>query len=166
MLKQAGATVFGTCSTEEKAALAQDAGADKVINYTTTDFTDEVQKLTSGRGVDVVYDSVGQSTFDGSLRSLRPRGLLALFGQSSGPVSPFDLGQLNPLGSLFVTRPSLVHYIRDRAELELRAHTVLELVSSKKLEVRIGNRFPLAEAAEAHRALEGRRTVGKVVLNV
>lgn len=166
MLKQAGATVFGTCSTEEKAALAQEAGADKVINYTTTDFADEVKKLTNGRGVDVVYDSVGQSTFNGSLRSLRPRGLLALFGQSSGPVSPFDLGQLNPLGSLFVTRPSLVHYIRDRAELELRAHTVLELVASKKLEVRIGNRFPLADAAEAHRALEGRRTVGKVVLNV
>ena len=165
MLKQAGARVLGTCSTDEKLARAREAGADHVINYTTQDFAEEVARLTDQRGVDVVYDSVGQSTFDGSLRSLRPRGLMVLFGQSSGPVPPFDLNRLNPAGSLFVTRPSLAHYMRDRSELQLRARAVLAAVADGSLAVRIGARFPLADAASAHRALEGRHTIGKVVLS-
>jgi NADPH2:quinone reductase len=164
MLAAAGARVVGTCSTAEKEALARDAGAEHVIRYDRTDFAAAARELTGGRGCDVVYDSVGKSTFEGSLRALRPRGLLVLFGQSSGPVPPFDLGRLNALGSLFVTRPSLAHYTADRAELELRAGEVLGAVAKGELRVRIGARFALAEAAEAHRALEGRRTTGKVLL--
>ena len=164
MLKREGVRVIGTCSTAEKAAIAKEAGADQVINYTTDDFVGAVTDWTAGRGVDVVYDSVGESTFEGSLRSLKPRGMMVLFGQSSGPVPSFDLNRLNPLGSLFVTRPSLVHYMRDRAELELRAGAVLNAVADGSLRVRIGQRFALADAAEAHRALEGRRTSGKVIL--
>ncbi len=164
MLKREGVRVIGTCSTAEKAALAMAAGADQIINYTTDDFVDAVTGWTAGRGVDVVYDSVGESTFEGSLRSLKPRGMMVLFGQSSGPVPSFDLNRLNPLGSLFVTRPSLVHYMRDRAELELRAGAVLSAVADGSLRVRIGQRFALTDAAEAHRALEGRRTSGKVIL--
>ena len=163
-LKAAGATVLGTCSTEEKAKLAREAGADQVILYTQCDFSEEVRRLTDGRGVDVVYDSVGRTTFEGSLRSLKPRGLLALFGQSSGVVPVFDLSRLNPLGSLFVTRPSLAHYTATRAELEERAGHVLGAVADGTLQLRIGARFPLAQAAEAHRALEGRTTSGKVLL--
>jgi NADPH2:quinone reductase len=163
-LKAAGATVLGTCSSEEKAKLAREAGADQVILYTQCDFSEEVRRLTDGRGVDVVYDSVGRTTFEGSLRSLRPRGLLALFGQSSGVVPAFDLSRLNPLGSLFVTRPSLAHYTATRAELEERAGHVLGAVADGTLQLRIGARFPLAQAAEAHRALEGRTTSGKVLL--
>ncbi len=165
MLKQAGARVVGTCSTAEKAAFATAAGADLVIDYTTEDFAEAVNRWTEGRGVDVVYDSVGDTTFEGSLRSLRPRGMMVLFGQSSGPVPAFDLNRLNPLGSLFVTRPSLTHYIQDRAELELRAGAVLGAVADGSLHVRIGARFGLADAAEAHRALEARRTAGKIVLS-
>ena len=164
MLKAAGARVIGTCSTADKEALAREAGADDVVRYTEHDFTAEVRRLTAGRGVDVVYDSVGATTFDGSLAALRPRGLLILFGQSSGPVPPFDLQRLNLGGSLFITRPSLAHYARDRAELELRAGAVLGAVAAGRLRVRIGARFPLAEAAAAHRALEGRATAGKVLL--
>jgi NADPH2:quinone reductase len=164
LLKRAGARVIGTCSTEEKAALAREAGADEVIRYDEEDFTERTRALTDGRGVDVVYDSVGASTFEGSLASLRPRGLLCLYGQSSGVVPPFDLGRLNALGSLFVTRPSLAHYTADRAELEARAGDVLSAIARGALRVRIGARFPLEEAAEAHRALEGRRTTGKVLL--
>jgi len=164
MLKSAGATVIGTCSTAEKEALVRGAGADHVIRYTERDFAREVREWTGGRGVDVVYDSVGQSTFEGSLASLRPRGLLALFGQSSGPVPPFDLGRLNAMGSLFVTRPSLAHYTADRAELELRAGAVFDAITAGRLDVRIGAEFPLARAADAHRALEGRATTGKVLL--
>ena len=164
MLKQAGATVIGTCSTAEKEALARKAGCDHVVRYTEADFAEEARRLTGGRGVDVVYDSVGQSTFEGSLASLRPRGLLALFGQASGPVPPFELRRLNDLGSLFITRPSLAHYTLDRAELELRAGAVLGGVEDGSLEVRIGAEFPLRDAAEAHRALEGRKTTGKVLL--
>jgi NADPH:quinone reductase len=164
MLAAAGARVLGTCSSAEKEALARDAGAEHVIRYDRTDFAAAARELTGGRGCDVVYDSVGKSTFEGSLRALRPRGLLVLFGQSSGPVPPFDLGRLNALGSLFVTRPSLAHYTADRAELELRAGEVLGAVAKGELRVRIGARFALAEAAEAHRALEGRRTTGKVLL--
>jgi NADPH2:quinone reductase len=164
MLAAAGATVIGTCSTEEKEGLARAAGARHVIRYTERDFAPEVRALTNGRGADVVYDSVGRTTFEGSLASLRPRGLLVLFGQSSGPVPPFDLGRLNALGSLFVTRPSLAHYTADRAELEMRAGAVLAEVAAGRLSVRIGAEFPLARAADAHRALEGRATTGKVLL--
>ena len=163
-LARAGATVIGTCSTPEKERLARGAGAHHVIRYGETDFSEAVRRLTDGRGADVVYDSVGRATFEGSLRSLRPRGLLALFGQSSGAVPAFDLQELNRLGSLFVTRPSLAHYTADRAELEQRAGAVLGAVARGELEVRIGAEFPLADAAEAHRALEGRRSTGKLLL--
>ncbi len=164
MLVRAGARVIGTCSTEEKEALAREAGAHEVIRYVELDVAQEARRLTDGRGVDVVYDSVGRTTFEGSLRSLRPRGLLALFGQSSGPVPPLDLRRLSDLGSLFVTRPSLAHYTADRAELELRAGEVLAAVAEGALRVRIGARFPLAQASGAHEALEGRATTGKVLL--
>jgi NADPH2:quinone reductase len=163
MLKAAGATVIGTCSTEEKAALAAEAGCDHVVRYVREDVADAVRRITGGEGAHVVYDSVGQSTFDASLASLRVRGLLALFGQSSGPVPPFDLRRLSG-GSFFVTRPSLAHYARTRAELDERAGAVLELVERGQLRVRVGARFPLRDAAAAHRALEGRETTGKVLL--
>jgi len=164
MLKAAGATVVGTCSTAEKEALARGAGADHVVRYTEDDFVARTRELTEGRGADVVYDSVGKTTFAGSLASLRPRGLLCLYGQSSGKVDAFDLQQLNDGGSLFVTRPSLLHYTATREELELRAGEVLGAVAKGALDVRIGARFPLADAAAAHRALEGRETTGKVLL--
>jgi NADPH2:quinone reductase len=135
-----------------------------VIRYDQQDFASEARRLTAGRGVDVVYDGVGRSTFEGSLKSLRPRGLLALFGQASGAVPPFDLQKLNQHGSLFVTRPSLVHYVSTRAEFELRANAVLGAIAEDKLRVRIEHRFPLAEAADAHRLLEGRGTSGKLLL--
>jgi NADPH2:quinone reductase len=164
LLKAAGATVIGTCSTAAKEALARAAGADHVIRYSEQEFAPALREWTRGRGADVVYDSVGRTTFDGSLASLRPRGLLVLFGQSSGPVPPFDLGRLNAMGSLFVTRPSLVHYTADRAELELRAGAVFAAIAAGRLDVRIGAEFALARAADAHRALEGRATTGKVLL--
>jgi NADPH2:quinone reductase len=164
MLHGIGATVIATCSTADKEKLAREAGADHVIRYGEVEFAPEVRRITEGAGVDVVYDSVGRTTFDGSLASLRPRGMLVLYGQSSGPVPPFELRRLNDLGSLFVTRPSLAHYTADRAELEMRAGEVLGAVAAGALEVRIGARFPLAKAAEAHRALEGRATTGKVLL--
>lgn len=163
-LRGAGARVIGTCSTAEKEALARDAGADEVIRYDRVDFADETRRLTEGRGVDVVYDGVGRTTFDGSLRALRVRGLCVLYGQASGAVPPLDLQRLNQGGSLFVTRPSLTHYTQDRAELELRAEAVLGAIANGALRVRIGARFALEQAAEAHRALEGRRTTGKVLL--
>ena len=150
--------------TAEKEALARAAGADHVIRYTECDFADEVASITSGRGCDVVYDSVGRSTFDGSLRCLRPRGLLALFGESSGAVPPFDLQQLNQRGSLFVTRPSLAHYVASREELEMRADAVLGAIARSELDVRIGATYLLEKAADARRALEGRQTTGKVLL--
>jgi NADPH2:quinone reductase len=164
MLHGIGATVIATCSTADKEKLAREAGADHVIRYGEVEFAPEVRRITEGEGVDVVYDAVGRTTFDGSLASLRPRGMLVLYGQSSGPVPPFELRRLNDLGSLFVTRPSLAHYTADRAELEMRAGEVLGAVAAGDLEVRIGARFSLAKAAEAHRALEGRATTGKVLL--
>jgi len=164
MLRAAGARVIGTCSTAEKEALAREAGADDVIRYDRTDFVEAVRALTSERGVDVVYDSVGKSTFEGSLRSLRPRGLLVLFGQASGPVPPFELRRLSELGSLFITRPTLAHYVAERAELEARAGAVFDAIAAGRLRVRIGARFPLAQAADAQQALEGRATTGKVLL--
>jgi NADPH2:quinone reductase len=164
MAKMAGARVIGTVSTEEKAALAREAGADEVILYTQQDFEAETRRLTGGRGVDVVYDSVGKTTFDKSLGSLAPRGTLALFGQSSGPVAPFDPQMLNVKGSLFLTRPTLGAYVATREELVARAADVLSWVASGALKVRIGATFALRDAAEAHRALEGRATTGKVLL--
>jgi NADPH2:quinone reductase len=166
MAHMLGARVFGTVSTEEKARAAADLGADETINYTHRDFDVEVKRLTEGRGVDVVYDSVGQSTFEKSLNSLRPRGLLALFGQSSGPVPPFDPTILNGKGSLFLTRPSLAHYTAARQELLWRAGDVLGWIAAGKLKLRIDRTYPLAEAAAAHRDLEGRKTAGKLLLTV
>jgi NADPH:quinone reductase len=164
MLTRAGVRVIGTCSSDAKAALVREAGAADVIRYDTTEFAPEVKRLTGGRGADVVYDSVGKTTFAGSLASLRPRGLCALFGQSSGPVPPFDLNQLNTGGSLFVTRPSLAHYSAVRAELEERAGAVLGAIRRGELKIRIGGEWPLAKAADAQRALESRGTTGKLLL--
>jgi len=162
--KRRGARVIGTVSTEEKARLAKAAGADEVILYSRVDFSAEVKRLTNGAGVHVIYDSVGQATFEKSLDCLRPRGCLALFGQSSGPVPPFDLGKLATMGSLFVTRPTLVHYMSDRSELLGRANELFDWIASGQLKLRIDKSFALADAAEAHRLLEGRKTTGKVVL--
>jgi NADPH2:quinone reductase len=162
--KNLGATIIGTAGTEAKAGLAKQAGADHVILYTQADFLSEVKKLTGGRGVHVVYDSVGATTFDKSLDCLRPRGYLVLFGQSSGPVPPFDPGKLAAKGSLFLTRPSLAHYTADRDELLERAGELFNWTASGKLKLRIERTFPLADAAEAHRQLEGRKTTGKVIL--
>jgi len=164
MAKRRGARVIGTVSTAEKEQLAREAGVDEVIRYTETDFTVETRRLTEGRGVDVVYDSVGRTTFEGSLNALRPRGYMVLFGQSSGAVPPFDPQQLNAKGSLFVTRPTLAHYTADRAELLRRADDIFAWIASGELRVRIDTTFPLHQAAEAHRYLEGRRTRGKVLL--
>ena len=164
LLKRAGATVIATCSTEEKIALSRGAGADHVVRYTETDFADAVREITEGQGCHVVYDAVGKTTFEGSLASLRPRGLLALYGQSSGPPPAFDLQRLNNQGSLFVTRPSLAHYTATREELELRAGEILGAIAAGELDVRIGARYALDDSAAAHRALEGRATTGKVLL--
>jgi len=159
-----GARVLGTVSTEDKARLALEAGADRVIQYTREDFEEAVKRETDGRGVAVVYDSVGQATFDKSLRCLAPLGMLALYGQSSGSVAPVDPGRLAAGGSLFLTRPILFDYIRGHASLQQRATDVLGQVAGGRLSVRIDRTCPLADAAEAHCALEGRRTAGKVLL--
>jgi len=164
MAKRIGARVFGTVSTEEKALIAREAGADEVIIYTKQDFQEEVKRMTEGKGVQVVYDSVGKTTFMKSLDSLAPRGLLALFGQSSGSVPPFDAALLAQKGSLFLTRPSLAQYTLTREELLWRASDVLKWVSAGELNLRIGKTFPLSEAAEAHTQLEGRATTGKILL--
>ena len=164
MAKMLGATVYGTAGTDAKAAIAREAGADEVIVYTREDFVAEVKRFTGGKGVDVVYDSVGASTFLKGLDILRPRGLMALFGQSSGPVAPFDPNILNPKGSLFVTRPSLGHYVAAREELLWRAGDVLRWIGEGKLKLRIEKKYALADAAQAHRDLEGRKTAGKLLL--
>lgn len=164
LAKRAGARVIGTAGGDEKAALARQAGAEAVILYESEDFEVEVKRLTDGRGVDVVYDSVGKTTFLKSLNCLRPRGLMALFGQSSGPVPPIDLQILNQKGSLFVTRPTLGHYVATRSELVSRAGDVFMWVLSGELAVRIDRVLPLREAAEAHRLLQSRQTAGKVLL--
>jgi NADPH2:quinone reductase len=166
MAKMLGARVFGTVSTDDKALIARQAGADETILYTEQDFDVEVKRLTDGRGVDVVYDSVGKTTFDKSLNSLHPRGTLALFGQSSGPVPPFDPTILNGKGSLYLTRPSLAHYVMTREELLWRATDVLKWIDSGQLKLRIDRTYLLADAASAHRDLEGRKTAGKLVLVV
>ena len=163
LAKRAGAQVIGTVSTEAKAALAKEAGADHVINYQVSDFAAEAKRLTGERGVDVVYDSVGKVTFDGSLDALGSRGYLALYGQSSGVVSSLDPARLAK-GSYFLTRPSLPHYTATRAELRWRAGDLLQMVGAGQLHARIDRTFPLAQAAAAHRALTGRETTGKVLL--
>src|SRR6184192_1742302 len=162
--KMRGARVIGTVSTEEKAKLAREAGADEVIFYTKQDFEAEVKRLTSGKGVQVVYDAVGKTTFEKGLSCLAPRGTMVLYGQSSGPIGVFDPQILSAKGSLFLTRPTLAHYIATRAELLGRAGEVLGWIKSGKLTVRIERELPLAQAAEAHRLLEGRKTTGKVLL--
>ncbi|HEY3824337.1 MAG TPA: quinone oxidoreductase [Bryobacteraceae bacterium] len=164
MAKMLGATVYGTAGTDAKAAIAKECGADEVIVYTREDFAVEVKRLTGGKGVDVIYDSVGASTFLKGLDLLRPRGMMALFGQSSGPVQPIDPNILNPKGSLFLTRPSLAHHVLTREELLWRAGDVLNWIGSGKLKLLIDKTYPLADAAQAHRDLEGRKTVGKVLL--
>ena len=162
--KLRGARVFGTVSTEAKGRLARAAGADHVIRYTEQDFETEIRRLTDGRGVDVVYDSVGQTTFERSLNCLTRRGMLVLFGQSSGPVPPLDPQVLNRKGSLFLTRPSLAHYTATRPELSQRAGDVLGWIGQGKLTLHVHARYPLARAADAHRDLEGRKTAGKLLL--
>lgn len=163
MVKLRGARVFGTVSTREKATLAREAGADEVILYTEQDFEAEVMRLTNGQGVNVVYDSVGKTTFDKSLNCLAVRGVLALFGQSSGPVAPMDPARLAK-NSLFLTRPSLGNYTLTREELQQRSDEVFGWVKSGRLKVRVHQTLPLKDAAEAHRLLEGRKTTGKVLL--
>jgi NADPH2:quinone reductase len=162
--KRRGARVIGTVSTEEKAALAREAGADEVINYTQVEFDAEVKRLTGNAGVDVVYDSVGKDTFDRSLNCLRRRGYMVLFGAASGAVPPLDPQVLNAKGSLFLTRPFLGHYTADRAELFGRVSDLFQWIAAGELKVRIDKTFPLAEAAEAHRYLEGRQSKGKILL--
>jgi NADPH2:quinone reductase len=164
MAKQRGAFVIGTVSTAEKEQLAREAGADAIIRYTEQDFVAETRRLTNGQGVHVVYDSVGKTTFEGSLNSLRPRGYLALFGQSSGAVPPFDPQILNAKGSLFLTRPTLANYSADREELLWRANELFDWIAAGTLKIRVDRKVPLADTAAAHRALEGRETAGKVLL--
>lgn len=159
-----GARVITTVGSEEKAALSREAGADEVILYNLQDFEAEVKRLTGGRGVQVVYDSVGQTTFEKSLNSLAQRGLMALFGQSSGVVPPFSPGILMQKGSLYLTRPSLVHHVAKREELEQRASDLFAWLASGKLRLRMEFEYPLTKAAEAHKALEGRKTTGKILL--
>lgn len=162
--KMKGATVIGTVSTQDKAEIAKAAGADHVILYTQTDFAEETKRLTDGKGVDVVYDSVGQDTFEKSLTCLKPRGYLVLYGQSSGPVPPVDLQILNQYGSLYTTRPSLAHYILDRDELLSRTNDLFSWIAEGKLKLRIDSTFPLKDAAAAHERLASRKSTGKIVL--
>lgn len=164
MAAEIGARVIATVSTEEKAKLAREAGAAEVILYTQEDFEERTKKLTSGHGVDVVYDSVGKTTFEKSLHVLRPRGLMALFGASSGAVPPFDLIELAAKGSLFVTRPTLKHYALTRGDLVARATAVFDAVAAGRLKVRMAHTYPLAEASQAHIDLAARRTTGKLLL--
>ncbi|HEY6370213.1 MAG TPA: quinone oxidoreductase [Candidatus Sulfotelmatobacter sp.] len=164
MAHNIGARVIATVSTDEKAKLAREAGADEVILYTQSDFAVETKRLTGGKGVAVVYDSVGKTTFEKGLNVLRPRGFLVLFGGSSGAVPPFDLIELSQKGSLYVTRPTLGHYIATREELMARSGAVFGMMTSGKLKLRIEHTYPLAEAQRAHRDLEGRKTTGKLLL--
>jgi NADPH2:quinone reductase len=164
LAKNIGARVIGTVSTEEKAKLAREAGADEVILYAQQDFEAETKRLTDGKGVHVVYDGVGKDTFDRDLNVLRPRGYLVLFGASSGPVPPFDLVKLAQKGSLCVTRPTLVNYIANHEELIQRSTDIFHAIGSGNLKLRIEHRYPLKEAQQAHRELEGRKTTGKLLL--
>jgi NADPH2:quinone reductase len=164
MAKRRGARVIGTVSTEEKAHLAREVGADEVILYTQTDFEAETKRLTNGEGVNVVYDSVGKTTFDNGLNCLKPRGYMVLYGASSGPAPPLDPQVLAAKGSLFLTRPSLAHYSADREEILRRSGDLFEWMADGQLKVRVDKAYPLADAAEAHRYMEGRKTRGKLLL--
>jgi len=164
MAKNIGARVIATAGTEEKAKLARAAGADEVILYAQQDFEVETKRLTDGKGVHVIYDGVGKTTFDKDLNVLRPRGYLVLFGAASGPVPLFDIGKLAQKGSLFVTRPTLVHYMAALEELQKRATDVLTMIATGKVKLRIEHIYPLREAQQAHRDLEGRKTTGKLLL--
>jgi NADPH:quinone reductase len=164
MAHNIGARVIATVSTDEKAKLAREAGADEVILYTQSDFEAETKRLTGGKGVDVVYDSVGKTTFEKGLNVLRPRGMMVLFGGSSGAVPPFDLIALSTKGSLYVTRPTLGAYTASREELVARSGAVFGMMAAGKLKLRIEHTYPLAEAQRAHRDLEGRKTTGKLLL--
>ncbi len=164
MAKKLGARDIGTVSTEEKAKLAREAGADDTILYTTQDFEAETKRFTDGKGVHVIYDGVGKDTFEKDLNILQPRGYLVYYGASSGPVPPFDVGKLGPKGSLFVTRPTLVHHIASREDLEHRSADVLGMIAAGELKLRIEHVYPLSEAQQAHRDLEGRKTTGKLLL--
>jgi NADPH2:quinone reductase len=164
MAHNLGARVIGTVSTAEKAKWAREAGADDIILYTQTDFEVETRRLTNGKGVDVVYDSVGKTTFEKGLNVIRPRGYMVLFGGSSGPVPPFDPIQLSQKGSLYLTRPTLAHYIATREELEERSQAVFGMIAAGKLKLRIEHTYPLKDVAQAHRDLEARKTTGKVLL--
>ena len=164
MVTAKGATVVATAGTDEKCRIASGLGAQHVVNYSEADDLAAEVRAAAGRGVDVVYDGVGRSTFDASLASLRPRGMMVLFGGASGQVPPFDIQRLNSGGSLFLTRPTLAHYVADRAEYAWRADEVLRSIASGSLKVEIGGRYPLREAAAAYEALEGRRTTGKLIL--
>ena len=164
MAKSLGARVIGTVGSEEKARLAREAGADEAIIYTQADFEAETKRLTDNKGVDVVYDGVGKSTFDKDMNILRPRGDLVLFGAASGPVAPVDPGKLAQKGSLFLTRPTLAHHIAAREELEQRATDVLGMIAAGKLKLRIEHVYKLEQAQQAHRDLEGRKTTGKLLL--
>jgi NADPH2:quinone reductase len=164
MAKKIGARVIGTAGTKDKAQLARDAGADECIIYTEADFEIETRRLTDGKGVNVVYDGVGKATFEKGLNVLMPRGYMVLFGGSSGAVAPFDLIKLSQKGSLFITRPTLAHYTLTREELEWRANDVLRMIAAGDLKLRIHKAYPLEEAAQAHRDLEGRKTTGKLLL--
>lgn len=164
LIKARGGIVVGTTSTAEKERIARRAGVDEVIRYTESDVAEQVRELTDGRGVDVVYDGVGHSTFEGSLASLRPRGVLALYGAASGPVQPVDPQRLNSAGSVFLTRPSLNHHILTRQELDQRAGDVFEWIREGSLHINVGGTYSLAEAQQAHEDLEARRTTGKLLL--
>jgi NADPH:quinone reductase len=164
MAHHIGARVIGTVSTDEKAQLARNAGADDIILYTQTDFEAETKRLTGGKGIDVVYDSVGKTTFEKGLNLLRPRGMMVLFGGSSGAVAPFDPIILTQKGSLFLTRPSLTNYIATREELMARSSAVLGMIAAGKLKLRVEHMYPLAQAQRAHQELEGRKTTGKLLL--
>ena len=164
MAHHLGVRVIATVSTEEKAKLAREAGADEVILYTKSDFEAETKSLTGGKGVDVVYDSVGKTTFEKGLNTLRPRAMMVLFGGSSGPVPPFDLMVLSQKGSLYVTRPTLGHYIATREELLARSGAVFGMITAGKLKLRMEHTYPLAQAPQAHRDLESRKTTGKLLL--
>jgi NADPH2:quinone reductase len=166
LLKQKGAKVYTTVSTQEKADLAREAGADETILYNKIDFVEAVKRFTDGKGVHVVYDSVGKTTYEGSLNVLRPLGMLVLFGQSSGPVPPIDPLVLTQKGSLFLTRPSLAHYVADADSFRERATKVLNWVAKGSLKLRIERTYPLAELAQAHRDLEARKTTGKLVIEI
>jgi NADPH2:quinone reductase len=163
--KRLGARVLTTVSTQDKATLSRGAGADRVILYTQESFLDAVKEDTGGKGLPVVYDSVGKTTFEDSLKCLRPRGLMALYGASSGAVPPFDLIRLSTAGSLYVTRPTLKDYVQTREELEARINELFSWIAEGTLQLRIGHRYNLEDAAQAHRDLEGRKTTGKVLLS-